>query len=209
MNPRPVSSNLPAMRLWAVIIGIMLGIVACGDDPPVVYPTNAQFNTQRYVLGPGDKIELTIFYGAKEQKATYTLDAGGQMEIQFIGTVSAAGKNATIVKDEIQQRLADGYLNNPVVSLNVIEINSLKLSVFGQVAKSGTVKFTPGMTIVEAIAQSGGFSPLARKNMVKVTRMVDGKKETYKLPVEMIGEGQRPNFPMMPGDEVFVPERPW
>jgi polysaccharide export outer membrane protein len=91
----------------------------------------------------------------------------------------------------------------------VVEINSLKCSVFGQVAKSGTIKFTPGMTIVEAIAQSGGFSPLARKNMVKVTRLLDGKKETYKLPVEMIAEGKRPNFPMMPGDEVFVPERPW
>jgi protein involved in polysaccharide export with SLBB domain len=65
------------------------------------------------------------------------------------------------------------------------------------------------MTIVEAIAQSGGFSPLARKNMVKVTRILDGKKETYKLPVEMIAEGKRPNFPMAPGDEVFVPERPW
>jgi protein involved in polysaccharide export with SLBB domain len=77
------------------------------------------------------------------------------------------------------------------------------------VAHSGTVKFTSGMTIVEAIAQSGGFSPLARKNMVRVTRLREGKKETYKIPVEMIGEGKRPNFPMAPGDEVFVPERPW
>jgi polysaccharide export outer membrane protein len=81
--------------------------------------------------------------------------------------------------------------------------------VFGQVARSGSIKFTPGMTITEAIAQSGGFSPLARKNMVKVVRTLDGKKETYKLPVELIAEGRRPNFPMMPGDEVFVPERPW
>jgi len=45
--------------------------------------------------------------------------------------------------------------------------------------------------------------------MVKVTRQVSGKIEIYKLPVEMIAEGSRPNFPMMPGDEVFVPERPW
>ena len=25
----------------------------------------------------------------------------------------------------------------------------------------------------------------------------------------LIAEGKRPNFPMMPGDEVFVPERAW
>jgi polysaccharide export outer membrane protein len=184
-------------------------LVACGDNPPVVYPTIAPFDDTKLALGPGDKLELTLFYGDEEAKQTYTLDSSGQMEVRFIGTVSAGGKTVRDVQEEIRARLADGYLREPVVSLTVVEINSLKCSVFGQVARSGMIKFTPGMTIVEAIAQSGGFSPLARKNMVKVTRTLEGKKETYKVPVEMIAEGRRPNFPMMPGDEVFVPERAW
>jgi protein involved in polysaccharide export with SLBB domain len=71
------------------------------------------------------------------------------------------------------------------------------------------VRFTPGITITEVIAQSGGFTPMARKNMVRVIRTLNGTKETYKLPVEMMAEGERPNFPMLPGDQVFVPERPW
>jgi polysaccharide export outer membrane protein len=175
----------------------------------VVYPTVAPFDEHELNLGPGDKLALTIFYGSKQVNASYVLDGSGQMEVQYIGTVSAGGKNARAVQEEIQTRLADGYLQNPVVSLTVVEINSLKCSVFGQVAKSGSVKFTPGMTITEAIAQSGGFQPLARKNMVRVTRITDGKKQTYKIPVELIAEGKRPNFPMMPGDEVFVPERAW
>ena len=182
---------------------------ACGDNPPVVYPTVAPFDSTQLALGPGDKLELTIFYGAKESKAQYSLDGSGQMEVQFIGSVSAGGKTVRQVQEEIRARLADGYLKDPVVSLTVVEINSLKCSVFGQVAKSGTIKFTPGMTITEAIALSGGFGPMARKNMVKVTRVIDGRKENYKIPVEMIAEGKRPNFPMMPGDEVFVPERSW
>jgi polysaccharide export outer membrane protein len=191
------------------LIVLSLVFAACADNPPVVYPTVAPFDATQLSLGPGDKLQLTIFYGTKEQKATYSLDGSGQMEVQFIGTVKAGGKTTSSVQKEIQERLADGYLVNPVVSLTVVEINSLKCSVFGQVARSGSIKFTPGMTITEAIAQSGGFSPLARKNMVKVTRLIDGKKETYKLPVELIAEGRRPNFPMMPGDEVFVPERAW
>jgi polysaccharide export outer membrane protein len=194
------------MRLIALIMLLLLG---CGDNPPVVYPTTAPFDDTKLALGPGDKLELTLFYGDNEAKQTYTLDSSGQMEVRFIGTVAAGGKTVRDVQEEIRSRLADGYLRDPVVSLTVVEINSLKCSVFGQVARSGTIKFTPGMTIVEAIAQSGGFSPLARKNMVKVTRTVEGKKETYKIPVEMIAEGRRPNFPMMPGDEVFVPDRPW
>ena len=192
-------------QVLVLIVLLVVGTPGCQDNPPVIYPTIAPFDDTRLALGPGDKIDLTIFYGDKESKATYTLDGAGQMEVQFIGTVDAKGKTKQLVQKEIQQRLADGYLNEPVVSLTVVEINSLKCSVFGQVAKSGNVKFTPGMTITEIIAQSGGFTPLARKNMVKVTR----GKETYKIPVEMIAEGKRPNFPMMPGDEVFVPERPW
>jgi protein involved in polysaccharide export with SLBB domain len=194
-----------AMRLILLVFLLM----ACGDNPPVVYPTVAPFDDTQLNLGPGDKLELTLFYGDEEAKQTYTLDSSAQMEVRFIGTVSARDKTVRDVQEEIRSRLADGYLRDPVVSLTVVEINSLKCSVFGQVARSGTIKFTPGMTIVEAIAQSGGFSPLARKNMVKVTRILEGKKETYKVPVEMIAEGRRPNFPMAPGDEVFVPERAW
>jgi polysaccharide export outer membrane protein len=207
MNPtlRP-GNQLQPMRLLVLVITAVLA-VGCHDDPPVVYPTVAPFDSSKLALGPGDKLELTIFYGNKEQKATYSLDASGQIEVQFIGNVMAGGKSTREVQEDIQQRLADGYLNDPVVSLTLVEINSLKCSVFGQVAHSGTIKFTPGMTIVEAIAQSGGFSPLARKNLVQVTRVVEGKKLTYDIPVEMIGEGKRPNFPMMPGDSVFVPER--
>jgi polysaccharide export outer membrane protein len=193
----------------AVILLLAILASGCGDNPPVVYPTVAPFDAAQLALGPGDKLELTIFYGTKESKATFTLDSSGDMQVQFIGSVAAANKTVKQLQKEIQERLADGYLRDPVVSLTVVEINSLKCSVFGQVARSGSIKFTPGMTITEAIAQSGGFSPMARKNMVKVTRVNEGKKETYKIPVELIAEGRRPNFPMMPGDEVFVPERAW
>ena len=192
-----------------VLLLLFLLAAACQDNPPVIYPTVAPFDDSKLALGPGDKIELTIFYGAKETKATYTVEVSGDIEVQFIGTVNASGKSVREVKDEIQRRLADGYLVDPQVSLNVVEINSLRCSVFGQVMHNGTIKFTPGMTIVEAIAQSGGFSPMARKNLVQVTRNLEGRKQTYELPVELIGEGKRPNFPMMPGDEVFVPERAW
>ena len=204
----PSGNKLSLMRLFLLVLATTLG-VACHDDPPVVYPTVAPFDPTTLALGPGDKLELTIFYGNKETKATYSLDTSGQVEVQYIGTVIAGGKTTRKVQEEIQQRLADGYLKDPIVSLTLVEINSLKCSVIGQVARSGTIKFTPGLTIVEAIALSGGFSPLARKNLVQVTRTLSGKKQTYDVPVEMIAEGKRPNFPMMPGDEIFVPERSW
>jgi polysaccharide export outer membrane protein len=192
-----------------VLVLFALVLTACQGVPAATYPSvPPDFDVTKLALGPGDKVELTIYYGGgKESKATYTLDSSGEMEVQYIGAIDAAGKDPNAVKAEIQTRLADGYLVNPGVSLSVVERNSLKCSVFGQVARSGTIKFTPHMTIVEAIAQSGGFAPLAKKNFVQVTRQIGNRKETYDLPVEAIGEGKRPNFELMPGDQVFVPER--
>ena len=207
MNRLLLPGNLSlAMR---VLVLFALALAACQGVPSADYPSvPPDFDVTKLALGPGDKVELTIYYGGgKESKATYTLDSSGEMEVQYIGAIDAAGKDPNAVKAEIQTRLADGYLVNPGVSLSVVERNSLKCSVFGQVARSGTIKFTPHMTIVEAIAQSGGFAPLAKKNFVQVTRQIGNRKETYDLPVEAIGEGKRPNFELMPGDQVFVPER--
>lgn len=197
----------PSMRVLILVLAVLAS--ACHDDPPVIYPTTVQFDESQLPLGPGDKLNLVVYYGSKSLQAAYTLDASGAMSVQFIGTVAAGGKTIEAVRREIEQRLADGFLNGPIVSLTLVELNSLTLSVSGMVLKTGNIKFTPGMTITEVIAQSGGFSPMARKNMVKVVRVVNGVKQTYKLPVERIAEGERPNFPMMPGDEVFVPERAW
>jgi protein involved in polysaccharide export with SLBB domain len=193
-----------------LVLTLLCGILhGCGDNPPVIYPTVAPFDETQLALGPGDKVQLVVYYGSREFKAQYSIDSAGTIEVQFIGSVMAGGKTTRQVQDDIHDKLADGYLKDPIVSITVLEINSQKLSVMGQVARNGSIKFAPGMTITEAIAASGGFSPMARKNMVKVTRQIEGKKEIYKIPVEKIAEGSRPNFPMMPGDEVFVPERPW
>src|SRR5882672_8746184 len=95
----------------------VLVLIGCQDNPPAIYPTVAPFDETRLTLGPGDRIELVIFYGAHDNKATYTLDPTGHMEVQYIGTVNAKDKTVAEVQAEIAGRLLDGYLIDPVVSL--------------------------------------------------------------------------------------------
>jgi protein involved in polysaccharide export with SLBB domain len=185
-------------------------VAACTAIPPVTYPTTppAQEDTLA-PLGIADAIEVTIYNGAKENKGTFKIDPTGRISVQYIGDVVVLGKRPDEVKTEIQRRLADGYLVDPIVSVTVTEINSLSLSISGEVGKDGKIKFTPGMTIVDAIALSGGFTPMAKKNHVKVVRFVDGKEVIYKIPVDAIQDGNRPNFYVAAGDRIFVPERLW
>jgi polysaccharide biosynthesis/export protein len=200
---------MPAVPHVSGLILLCCIAVGCRDNPPVVYPTVAPLDTSKLSFGPGDKLDIVLYYGDKADRNQYIVDEAGTIQLRYIGLVTASGKTMKQLREEIHDRLADGYLVDPIVAVSVLEINSQKLLVFGQVARTGLVKFTPGMMITEAIAQSGGFGPMARKNMIKVTRKSEGKTEVYKIPVEMIAEGSRPNFPMLPGDEVFVPERPW
>ncbi len=63
------------------------------------------------------------------------------------------------------------------------------------------------MTIVEAIARTGGFTPLAAPDKTTVTRHVRGRKVRHTVPLKAICHGRCTNFVLLPGDVVFVPER--
>src|SRR5580698_3505679 len=95
-----------AMR---VLVLFAFVLTACQGVPAATYPSvPPDFDVTKLALGPGDKVELTIYYGGgKESKATYTLDSSGEMEVQYIGAIDAAGKDPNAVKAEIQTRLAD------------------------------------------------------------------------------------------------------
>jgi protein involved in polysaccharide export with SLBB domain len=195
------------MRLLFVLTFIVLG---CGSVPPATYPTTQPLDDNRILpLGVADVIEITIYNGSQSNKAAFKIDSAGKISVQYIGEVIALEKTPNQLKDEIQQRLADGFLVDPIVSVTVSEINSLSLSVSGEIGKDGKVKYTPGMTIIDVIALSGGFTPMAKKNHVKVIRVVEGKELTYKIPVAAIQDGDRPNFYVSAGDRIFVPERLW
>lgn len=113
------------------------------------------------------------------------------------------------IADIIQQKLAERFLKNPQVSIFVKEYNSKKVSVFGQVTKPGTFNYEDRMTVIQAVSMAGGFTNIASKNEINVTRMVDNEEKKFFIPVEAIAEGKAKNFFLEPGDIVYVPESIW
>ena len=183
------------------------GLVACGDPPPSVYPTQ-QLHVEDTTLGPSDVFEVRVFR-QKDLSGVYSIGAEGEFSFPLIGPVHANGKTPRQLEDVLRDRLADGYLVAPQVSVLVKEYNSKKVSVIGQVKQPGKLRFSEGMTVVDAIAQAGGFAALARKNAVTVTRISGDEKKTYTVPVESIGRGKADNFFVRPSDVVFIPKRPF
>jgi protein involved in polysaccharide export with SLBB domain len=200
--------TMPLTKLHLLVMALaMTALAACGDPPPSEYPTQ-QVYVEDTTLGPGDIFEVRVFR-QKELSGTYNVSAEGSISFPLIGTVAVAGKTPAEVESILRQRLSDGYLVDPQVSILVQEYRSKKVSVFGQVRQPGALSFVEGMSVVEAVARAGGFTDLARKNAVTVTRAVEGKEATYVVPVELIGQGKAKPFFVRPGDVVLVPRRPW
>jgi len=188
----------------------VLASLACSSAPEPVYPAPEAAQPVATTLGPGDEIVVHVFYGASEMERPYTIGPSGEIGFPLIGKVEVAGRTQAEIETEIQERLADGYLKDPMVSIDIKEVRSQKIAVFGQINTPGTLPFFEGMTIVEAISQAGGFTQLARKDAVTVTRTrPDGTKDSYVIPVESIAENRADNFLMQPGDIVLVPQRRW
>lgn len=195
---------LPRISLLYVVLA---GLAGCSDPPPSQYPRQ-QVYVEDTTLGAGDVFEVRVFR-QDDMTGTYSVSSEGTISFPLVGVVGVAGKTPAEVERELRDRLADGYLQDPQVSVLVKEYKSKKISVFGQVREPGTLTYTEGMTVVEAVAQAGGFTDMARKNAVTVTRAVGQEKTKFTVPVEDIGEGQADNFYLRPGDVVFVPRRVW
>jgi polysaccharide export outer membrane protein len=189
------------MRLLALVI-----LLGCADRAVAPYPVSLPPPPSDAALGAGDLFEVRVF-GEPQLSSAYEVAADGTINFPLIGAVAVADRTPTQIEKELQARLADGYIRSPSVSVRVTEYRSRKVSVFGQVRSPGTFPFTENMSVVEAITRAGGFTGMAKKNAVRITRVQGEATERIVVAVEDIGQGRAPNFLLRPGDVIFVPER--
>jgi protein involved in polysaccharide export with SLBB domain len=157
-------------------------------------------------LGIDDVLEVRV-YGEEDLSGEFRVSNDGTIDYPFAGRIEVAGLRSGELQTAIAGKLKDGYLKNPQVSVMVKEWNSRKIAVLGQVQKPGSVVYFPKMTIVDAIAAAGGFTPIAAKNKVTLRREGKGAVNSKILPVADISEGRSPNIPLLPGDVLVVEER--
>lgn len=158
-------------------------------------------------LGSGDVFEVRVF-GEKDMTGDYQVASDGTILFPFLGSLQVGGKETADVAADISRGLVEGgYLKQPQVSVFLKQSNSKRVSVLGAVAKPGTLPIVPGMTVVIAVSQVGGFTALADKDSTVITRRIKGKLERYRIEVSRVTRGDAEDFPLRPGDIVFVPER--
>lgn len=173
---------------------VAVAVSGCTTAQPPSPAFHAVLN-QPYRLDAGDRIRVTVF----EQESltnTYAVDKAGYLALPLVGSVPARGRTTSEVQKAITAALANGYLRNPDVSVQVEQYRPF--FVMGEVTTGGQYSYVPGMTAQNAVAIAGGFSPRADQRSVDITRQVNGQVVTGRVLV---------SDPVLPGDTIAVRER--
>ena len=160
-----------------------------------------------YVLGVGDRLELSVF-GQEDLKKTLEVLADGTVIFPLVGVLPVAGKTLASVRAALEVRLKD-YLVDPQVSLDIKDYQSQPVNVVGEVEKPGTYYLKGPTTLMDIMAQAGWMTREAGSEII-VTRHTgspgdeEGSKQITITKEELLRGGSQFNPRLQSGDVITV-----
>ena len=172
---------------------------------PLKKEAQAGVDKERYVIGPEDVLYIHVWKeDALSRSVPVRMD--GNISLPLIHEMKAAGLTPVQLEAAITERLKKLY-ENPNVSVIVMEANSFKVYVSGQVMKPGVYKLRDETTILQIIPMAGGFTDWAKRKKILVIRKENGKEKRFTVDYKKAMKGDDPNSNVVlkPGDTIIVP----
>lgn len=163
-----------------------------------------------YILQPSDLIRVIVF---QEEDLTREVRITQEhtITLPLIGTISMKDRTVRQAEEMIRQMYDRDYLVNPQITLTVLEYSQQTVQVLGSVNQAGAVVFPPEqkMGLIEAITRAGGFTRLADRRRVRLTRIEDdGEVKNVIINADDLLQGNSNEaWLLRKGDVIFVPER--
>jgi len=199
-----------ALVLPALALSAEKAIEPIAPESSKSNPASTSSAPSDYRLRPLDLVDIRVF---QEDDLTMTnkVSQAGTLTFPLIGSVKVAGLKVHEAEILVTDRLKDGYMKNPQVTILVKEYAARRVSVLGEVKKPGTVEIPPeeALTLLQAVAYAGGFQNVAKTDEVVVRRMIEGKETKTKVNATklMRADAAESDYPLEPGDIVYVPTR--
>ncbi len=147
------------MKIWVFIFLIFISTMS-----------NADKLNQGYLLGPGDKIEISV-YRELDLKFSGQISQQGTIDFPLLGSVTISDFTQKEAKEYLQNLLLDGYLVSPSVSIRVSSYRPF--FIYGEVRNPGSYSYQPDITLEQAIALSGGLKDRASRKKWMIQRGKD------------------------------------
>ena len=199
-------------KSYALLMGSLL-VLSCGsalqahqdNTTPKGAPEVKTTSDPDYKIGAQDVVRIDV-WKEPEISRTTPVRPDGRISLPLLNDVQAAGLTPTQLASNISEGLKK-FITNPQVTVGVNEINSRRVYVTGEVLKPGTFPLQPGMTVLQALTSSGGFTQFAKVKGIYVLRTEDGKQVKHEFNYKDVVKGKKPelNILVQPGDVIVVP----
>lgn len=167
--------------------------------------------TGTYVLQAGDEIDIQV-YREPELSGTFRLNPTGEIRHSLAGAIPLAGMTIREAEADFTKRLGKDYLVNPRVIIKMVSAQSSQIVVLGEVKNPGVypLPFGESTTLLQVIANAGGFTDLASPDRVRIVRRsaTGAEPSTIRVRVSDLlgGKGKQQDIPLEPNDVIMVPE---
>lgn len=165
-----------------------------------VTPTSSP-SDQNYLIGPEDVLSVNV-WKETEVSVSQPVRPDGRISIPLIHDIQAAGLTPMNLAADIREKLKK-YIADPQVTVVVTAINSKRVYLMGEVARPGAYPLLPDQTVLQAIANGGGFSQFANVSKIYVLRKQAKLPFNYRQVVK--GDKPEQNIMLEPGDTIVVP----
>jgi polysaccharide export outer membrane protein len=179
--------------------------LGCASARPTPPPSLAPA-TGSYQFGEGDTIAVRVWRN-EELSVEVPVRPDGMISVPLLNDVRASGMTADQLKAEISTKLAE-FISAPNVTVILLQ-SAKRVYVQGEVQRPGPVSLATQLSVVDAITASGGFTPFADEDDIRIIRRdAQGQETEYGFDYKAYLRGRAPgtNINLQPGDLVVVPQ---
>ena len=178
-----------------------------------------------YLIHPGDVLQVEVVEDAGLNRSALVAP-DGRITMPLAGTFKVSGMSVEAVQSDIAARLASNFAAPPNVYVSLQQLAeprptgggsgsgsaaTIDVYVMGQVGSPGKIAVAPGTTMLQLIAQMGGFSNFAATKRIQLRRIDKktgtGKTYTFNYKALENGESTSTVVTLSDGDVIIVPTR--
>ncbi|MGA2372201.1 MAG: polysaccharide biosynthesis/export family protein [Candidatus Korobacteraceae bacterium] len=170
------------------------------------HPHVANVRPDTYVIGVGDVLDVNVWKEGELSKVV-GVRTDGMITLPLIGEIKATGLTPVQLQEQITASLSK-VMSDPQVVVMVGAVNSMSFNIMGQVYKPGFFPLSRPITILDAIALSGGFRDFAKQKKIYILRAApDGTQQKIHFNYKQVIKGQNmsQNILVEPHDTIVVP----
>jgi len=185
----------------------------------MIFPAVAAMAQTGYRLQPGDAVRVDVVEDPALSRQVLVLP-DGSISFPMAGVVSAAGRTTADLERALSSGMASNFASPPTVYVSVAGLagpktagvtKTINVYLMGEVASPGLKEILPGSTLLQALAQAGGFSKFAATKRVQLRRVdpQTGREVVYPIDYKALSRGaaMTSSITLREGDVILVPER--